>query len=89
MANQDEGEGEDGCTSRVGYFQSGSGLKKVYGGKRCIFTVEQGQGWAECVHIWRGVAWLFHAMTSPQRLEKVLHRDGGVGIVSNREDLPQ
>ena len=43
MAVQDEGEGEGGYTSRVGYSMYLSGLKN-YGGKRCVFNEERNKG---------------------------------------------
>ena len=44
MAIQDEGEGEGGHTSRVGYTMYLSGLRKDYGGKRCVFNEERNKG---------------------------------------------
>ena len=44
MVIQDEGEGEGGYTSRVGYFHVSVRVKKDYGGKRCVFNEERNKG---------------------------------------------
>ena len=41
MAIQDEGKGEGGYTSLVGYSMYPSGLKKDYGWNRCVFNEER------------------------------------------------
>ena len=44
MAIQDEGEGEGGYTAESVIFMYLSGLKKDYGGKRCVFNEERNKG---------------------------------------------